>query len=173
MSSRLPEQVAPCALADSGRQLQGQVRIASLQRLQDVLHDAAGALEVRMRFGLSEQGVRYVAGSIAGTLTLCCQRCLEGVAFPVEIDFRVGLVRGPDEAERLPEGFEPLILAEDRVRPADLVEDELLLAIPDMPVHGQAETCVLPGGFRNTGPDGDEKAGGDNPFSILSTLKRT
>ncbi len=173
MSSRLPEQVAPFALAESGRELRGQVRIARLQRLQDALHDAGGTLEVRMRFGLSDHGVRYVAGTVRGALTLRCQRCLEGVGFPVAIDFRVGFVRGPDEAERLPEGFEPLILAGDTVRPAELVEDELLLAIPDMPVHDQAETCTLPGGFRNAEPGGDREQSGGNPFSILSTLKRS
>src|SRR3546814_2050239 len=64
--------------------------------------------------------------------------------FPVEIVQRLGLIvaGGDDEVEEaaLPEGYEALQLpADGMLRPAELVEDELILAIPVVPVKPGSE----------------------------------
>ena len=40
-----------------------------------------------------------------------------------------------------PEGFEPFELEEGRLQPAQLIEDELIVAIPLVPKHARVEDC--------------------------------
>ena len=45
------------------------------------------------------------------------------------------------DAGDVPEGFEPFELDEGRLQPAQLIEDELIVAIPLVPKHARVEDC--------------------------------
>ena len=54
---------------------------------------------------------------------------------PVHLVQRLGLVRDEDEEQALPPDYEALLVPEDgNLRPLDLVEDELVLAVPVVPL---------------------------------------
>jgi uncharacterized protein len=76
----------------------------------------------------------------AGTVELICQRCLEGFRQPVNARIEMALVEG-GAGESVPEGCEPLIVEEGRLRPIDLVEDELIMALPLVPRHARSDEC--------------------------------
>src|SRR3546814_6213591 len=91
--------------------------------------------------------------------------------FPVEIVQRLGLIvaGGDDEVEEaaLPEGYEALQLpADGMLRPAELVEDELILAIPVVPVKPGSEAVE-----RDWPVQADEEMRA-NPFAALKGLKK-
>src|SRR3546814_18660294 len=91
--------------------------------------------------------------------------------FPVEIVQRLGLIvaGGDDEVEEaaLPEGYEALQLpADGMLRPAELVEDELILAIPEVPVKPRSEAVE-----RDWPGQADEEMRA-NPFAALTTLQQ-
>jgi uncharacterized protein len=167
MSELLPELVDPLSLAEKGRVLQGQLEFSSLDRLQDEANSGEGQILVRLAF--EKQGGRAtVAVSVRGDLTLQCQCCLKPLAYHVEREAVLGIVRSLEEADRLPEAFEPLLLEEEVISPVDLAQDEILLALPLIPRH---ESCVMESYAQPAEiPDPEPVA---NPFAILSQLKKS
>jgi uncharacterized protein len=100
---------------------------------------------------------------------LTCQRCLRPFESPIEIDQSLRFVRGEAEAEALDAELEEDVLALPRALDLrELVEDELLLALPLVPRH---ETCPAPLNF-SAGDVGDEvEPERVNPFAALQALK--
>ena len=96
-------------------------------------------------------------------LPLTCQRSLEVFALPVSVDARLGfIVREEDEAG-LPQDYEPLLIDPAGLRPADVIEDELILALPLVPV--KPGTIEIKGEWLQDGGGGGEPK--PNPFSVL------
>jgi len=165
MLNRLPEQVEPLRLAEVGRAFRGEVAVSRLQRLAPDLRSHEGALQVELHFGLDERQVYALTGSIRGVLELTCQRCLEAVAVPIDIRLRLGIVTSEAEAERLPEGYDMLLAGRDPVVVAELVEDEIILALPLIPRHSDAAQCGMQ-------PEDAAVPGRKvSPFAVLEDLK--
>ncbi|HKJ10107.1 MAG TPA: YceD family protein [Gammaproteobacteria bacterium] len=163
----LPDHIAAMALARTGAHFAGRLALAGMPRLAEALLDSSGEVAVDLRLGTDDQRVRYLRGRIQGELTLQCQRCLEPMALVVDIDVQLGLVEGLDEAQRLPEGYEPLVVGEGQVALSEVVEDELLLALPVVPRHSDAGECRV-----IESEEGAVEETRDNPFTVLADLKR-
>ena len=175
MPKHFPDSVDPWHLLDREQVIQGELKLAALSRLSSLLHDNGG--EERAGFSLSfhrDQDRRAVVHcEIKATLVLTCQRCLEPMSMPLEIDSRLALVNGIEEAERLPEDLEPLMLEEDAaLHIAELVEDELLLAIPDAPRHIEADCAQGQDECLDEVMEHTQVAEA-NPFDVLAVLKKT
>lgn len=164
MLNRLPEQIEPLRLAEVGRAFRGEIAVSRLTRLAPDLRSRDGAIEVELHFGLDERRVYVLTGSIRGVLELTCQRCLGPVAVPLDIRLKLGIVASEDEAERLPEGYEMLLAGRDPVSLAELIEDEIILALPLIPRHADVEHC----GMKQDATQGEAKA---SPFAALKELK--
>jgi uncharacterized metal-binding protein YceD (DUF177 family) len=65
-----------------------------------------------------------------------CQRCLEAFSEPVAVATKLLFVRDDDAPER--EGYENWELDEDRVRPLDIVDELLVMALPFAALHDDA-----------------------------------
>ena len=173
MQNRLPERVDPFSMADANRRLSGEIPAAQLKRLANLLNTSDTSLAVDVAFGVAEQGVRTVSGVVRGELVLTCQRCLGRMRFPVNISFTLALARGLEEAERLPAGVEPIIVDENTLSIVEMVEDEVLLALPIVPAHQGTEGSCTPGSADRSGDQGralDDQAPA-NPFAVLAGLK--
>ena len=109
--------------------------------------------------------MRFIKGALQTGIELVCQRCLEPLRLALDVTVSLGLVHGEAEADRLPEEYEPLLVPEGVIRVADLVEDELLLALPRIPRHEDARDCEA-NGYR--APD----TGHDQPLATLASLLR-
>ncbi len=155
----------------ASREYRGDLSTAGMQRLAESLADTeAPDLQVRLQIGRDAGGVKCLEGEVQGVLHLICQRCLGRVEFPVQRAFRLALVHSEAEADRLAGGYEPLLLEDERVVVREVIEDELLLALPDFPHHSEADVCTLPE-YRDDQETAvvDEKP---NPFAALASLKR-
>jgi len=161
----LPERIEPLGLADVGRSFRGKLPVHRFERLAPLLHSSEGELAVRLEFRIDERRIRTLKGSVAGELSLVCQRCLNGLRFPVDLNFSLGIVSSEAEMDRLPDGYEPLLVSGEPLLTCAVIEDELLLAVPAIPLHedgtGGCET-----GYRN--PPLAEK---ENPFAVLKKWK--
>lgn len=171
MSDRLPVQVEPLRLARQGAKLRGLLPLAHMQRLAEYLCGAAGDAEVALDFGLGEGGVGFLRGQARATLAMTCQRCLEPMDLEVEASFMFGLVESEGEAERVSEEYEPLTVGETPLRLAELVEDELILALPIVALHDQL-ICPAAGRLGTAEANVGDESGGSNPFAVLEQLKR-
>ena len=170
MRDRLPDTIDTASLKTLGREYRGALAVATMARLVEAIRNAdVPDLEVCLQVERDAGGVRCVRGRVDGVLHLTCQRCLERLEFPVQIEFKSALVRTEVEAERLAEGYDPLLIEDDRLVVRDLIEDELLLALPGFPQHREA-SCALPNYRAETSADAAD--GRPNPFAVLADLKR-
>ena len=98
-----------------------------------------------------------------------CQRCLQPLNQTLQVDRHLRFVAGEDEAARLDEESEDDVLAlVARLDVFDLLEDELILALPLVPRH---DTCPqpLPAVAAATLPVTEEAR--PNPFAALAALR--
>ncbi|GAB3383035.1 YceD family protein [Lysobacter fragariae] len=150
------------------RGVEGRLPLASLTRLEDSLLDTEGDVRFALDFDSDSFQVPYVELRIEAELPLLCQRSLERFLLPVKIVQRLGLIRDEADEAALPPGYEPLLVPEDgELRTAELVEDELILAIPVVPVKPGSEAV------ERDWPAPQEEQERANPFAAaLSALKK-
>ncbi len=99
-------------------------------------------------------------------LALQCQRCLGPVQVPLAMQPRFRFVHGEDAAAALDAVSDDDVLAMSRALDLrELVEDELLLAMPLVPLH---ENCPAPLPLAPEEPDAGER---ENPFAALAGWK--
>ena len=164
---QVPETLDAWRMVAARRQFEGRVPLSAMDRLAGSLADTEGECRYALEFGRDALQVPYVELSIEAGLPLVCQRSLERFVFPVNSVLRLGLIRDEADEAALPPGYEPLLVPEDGlVRPAELVEDELILALPVVPVSPDAEAVE-----RDFAPTVEEAAQA-NPFAALSGWKK-
>ncbi|MDR2189494.1 MAG: YceD family protein [Azonexus sp.] len=152
----------PIAFARDLRVLAGQLEVVQLERLHDLLTDVSGALDWRLAGERGRRGEPLLRLTVEGGLLLACQRCLGAVPFDLDIDSLLELVPAGAELsqEELEDDSRDFLPVAHDLDVAELVEDEILLALPVAPRH---EKCGLPG----VADDG----GRIHPFAALAGFK--
>ncbi|MEI2429088.1 MULTISPECIES: YceD family protein [Lysobacter] len=164
---RVPEVLDAWRLVAARRGVEGRLPLSALTRLQGLLYDVDGEVRFSLDFDTDELRVPYAELKIEAGLPLLCQRSLERFVMPVRIEQRLGLIRDEADEAALPPGYEPLLMPEDgMLRPAEMVEDELILAVPVVPVAPDSEAVERD--FSATQVELDAA----NPFAALSSLKK-
>ncbi len=173
MSVRLPEFVDPWHFAEIGKELSGQVSLTNLPRLKEIVLDNEGEAEFLLEFVKGANRQVHIRGYVKAALRLECQRCLEPVATPVSSELYVVVVEGYEEAKLLSEEFEPLLAEDKRIRVIDVIEDELLLTLPQVPMHQENECKAAYENFDGSEVQMDEELveSKPNPFAVLKDLK--
>ena len=147
--------------ARTGSSLQGAWPVAGFSRLRDVLRTDEGTLQCKLLGVPQKRGYPALHLRVGGVLQLTCQRCLGTLEFPLHIDVSLGLAATQAEIDAEPleaEGPERIVAGREMpVR--ELVEDEVLLAIPLAPRH---ERCA--------GRDAGAASKDDSPFAGLRGL---
>ena len=167
---RVPEVLDAWRMVAARREFEGTLPLSSMSRLRDVLCDDGSPLgEVRFSLGFDRDALQvpYVELKVEAALPLECQRSLQRFLQPVRVVQRLGLIRDEADEAGLPEGYEPLLLAEDgMLRPSELVEDELILAVPVV--------AVMPGteAMERDWPAREEEQQQASPFAALAGLKK-
>lgn len=174
MSNALPEAVDAWRMVSGRRIFEGRIRLDSMPRLAMYLADAEGQCEYLLEFDRDATGIACLQVRAEARLPLVCQRTLERFELPVSIRQRLGLIRSEAEEAGLPEGCEPMLVPPDgMLRPADAIEDELILAVPVVPV---SECGVTDDGV--VWQDADEPRASAqetiqaNPFAALADWKK-
>jgi uncharacterized protein len=135
--------------ASAGAAQQGVLPLSELSRLRDLLASDAGEVAYAIRGLRDARGRPSLRLAVKGTLQLRCQRCLEPMRFEVDEDELLVLAATQAEIDADPTDAE----APDRVLGGkamplrELVEDQLILALPFAPRH---ERCA---GREEKGPE--------------------
>ena len=150
--------------------LRATVPVTALPRLAESLSDSEGSVEVDVRVSRASSGIPLVEGTLRGRLRRDCQRCLEPVDLDVSTELKLA-VTGTGGEELAPADFEPWQTDEQDLTLGQLLEDELLLALPMVTRHENERQCgELARHLRED--DGERPEGRDNPFAVLRQLKR-
>jgi uncharacterized protein len=178
MPSLLPDYADPERLCGLGKAYEGEFALREFPRLAEMLVDTSGSARFRLVFHRDTAKRCVVEVEVDGVLMLQCQRCLGTFAEPVRGQARLALVRGPVEAERLPDDLDPLLVNGEQVALRALIEDELILAVPSAPMH-RPEDCDVDLRQVNARPNGEAGAveaaqapTRRSPFAALEGLRR-
>lgn len=158
-------------MVSAQRSFEGSLPIAALRRLGGMLAATDGTIQFALEFGRDALDIGYVDVRLEAPLVLTCQRTLEPFTLPVTVDTRLGLIRRESEESGLPPDCEPLLVPEDgRLNLADVMEDELLLALPLVPVNPDSSLPNAATTSQDPEASGDGPA--ENPFAVLRELKK-
>jgi uncharacterized protein len=172
MSAPLPERLDAERMVAARRTFHGSLPVASMKRLAQALANDGGEVEYDLEFGTEAPGIRCLAVRAKTRVALECQRSLEVFEHPLDVEVRLGLIEHERDEAGLPAGFEPLLLEDGMLRPAQVIEDELLLDLPTFPVKPGAEAEPKTwDGQHWTSAQPDQSGRTDNPFAILRELK--
>ena len=147
-------------------ELHDRIAVSQFSRLQDLLNSADGMLDCWLKGSVNAAGKATLALQVRGEVQLQCQRCMEPFVFSLDIDETYVIVTDeamiPISIEDEATAEEDFIVADAQMRVLDLIEDEVLLALPYAPKHDDA-IC----GADET-MDGLKKP---SPFAVLQGLK--
>lgn len=153
--------------------LAGLVDPARLTRLSTAIVAVNTPVVVNADFHRDEEG-RYVLGlQVSAQMLVTCQRCLSTLEQSVTSDTRLAVVWTDEQAGQLPPRYEPLV-ADAEIELWEVVEDELLLALPAFSYHSDINCGSKTGVQAPVGENQAEDQAGpekDNPFSVLKALK--
>lgn len=171
-----PRRLDVAAFSAAGGELSGQWPLAELSRLADSVLDAEppGApvhwqAEGDQRPVTSGPPEVWLRLSAQAGVSMRCQRCLGAMPVPLDVDRWIRFVAGAAEAEALDAELEDDVLELQRqTNLQELIEDELLLALPLVPRH---EACPhpLPASAGEAEPTPEARP---NPFAALAQLKK-
>ena len=162
MSGRLPVQIDPIRLADEGVRLQGELSDSDMPRLREFSAPGSrpAAVAVDLQFERAAQGVRRMQGTIHACVEMVCQRCLKPLVVEVIAQPFLTLLQSDAATD---DGESLQVTAPIKLR--ELVEDELLLAMPMIPMHAEAGCASLTKAGSVPVTEGKE-----NPFAVLQKL---
>lgn len=153
------------------RSFEGVLPVAELPRLVEALADDCGEVAYRLDFEQGELGGPQLHVHLAAALTLECQRTLQLFEWPAEVDTRLGLLANEGDAAALPANCEPLLLEGGALSPAGVIEDELLLVLPLVPVKPGSD--ILQGEWNAPGydpQDAERDEAVTHPFAELRDM---
>lgn len=163
----IPEHIDPFRFAEQNLGLTGTVKIADMQRLRFTLNPSNEVVSVNLQFGIDEQKITFLKGHLETQLPLQCQRCMEPFVYEIITDFILGIVNTLDEANALPERYEPALAKEGHLALRELIEDEIILNLPIIPRH-EPEECKIKLPLTDAGWEQEKSK---NPFHVLESLK--
>ncbi|GAA4819964.1 hypothetical protein GCM10011365_09050 [Marinicella pacifica] len=168
MAQSLPESIDLNAAVRNRWQLSGQIKLSDLQRMpHELLHSEDSLIEYAIQFQTSQTVLGEAIIKVKGDLELICQRSLEPFTYTIENVSTVGFISEVEDEAKLPPDVLATWVEDMLVDPKALVEDEILLLIPDYPNKTGAKLDS-----KYLSDDADEpESGGENPFSVLKDLK--
>jgi len=165
----LPQHINMLRLSEPATDFQGSLLIKNMQRLAPSLYSDEGEVTVNLGLGTDEEGTRFCRVQLKTEVILQCQRCMEPFTYGIMSDFVHGVVSSEREAESLAEQYEPVIVQDGLLIVQDMVEDELILRLPIVPMHQDLE-CKVKLPVVDSTWVGEE--GGKSPFHVLKLLKQ-
>lgn len=163
--------VQPYQLAARGESRQVRMPLVECARLAALAapEDAAAVVTVDLAFERDDQGDCHVTGSAAVALSLRCGNCGQRRPFALDVRIDYRLFRDEARASERGRSIDVMICATEEIELAALVEDDLLLAVPDVPCGLDAACPHREPAMREAAPDA---AVGASPFEVLRALKR-
>jgi uncharacterized protein len=166
---KLPITIDPFKSAQRRLECEGYFDLSGFERLAALSAECSGQANVKFDFNVDEQGLIIINGHGFATVSLTCQRCTGEFTHKLEVDFTFSPVKNESAAAELPSYYDAIELDENgEVNLRELVEDELILAIPLIPRHPLDECSAEP---ETTWGELPEELDKPNPFDVLKQLK--
>ena len=133
MSREFPDWVNPWKAAEGNRIYRGTIALAKMKRLEPMLAAQNGEASFEARFSRDRLGFAVILLNVEASLPLICQVSLEPYEQPVERSTSLVVLSEADDQEQLPGHYEAVQAESDRLEFMELVQDELILSVPQVP----------------------------------------
>lgn len=128
-------------LAHGGLTWEREFSDTRFERLVDVALSDMPQVKVRLKFATLDKRP-VIHGELQAAVELRCQRCMNSMQYPVRETFELMLVETEAELALVPESYEPWIANAQRLNVLELIEEQLLLALPLIAKHADQRECV-------------------------------
>lgn len=170
----LPIRFEPVNFAEHFRAMHGLVATQAMSRLMSNVTSAEPMVTTKLSVSRGLYGYPLINGQARTTVSMRCERCLDEVAILLSPKIQV-LVKPEDDNLPVNEENEPEFHEYDgkSLVLSDLIEEELLLALPHVPKHEDISLCnqdmlvwLAANEASSEGQDAPDKRI-ENPFAIL------
>ena len=139
LTGPIPERVDHRKLANQAGLIEGSLPIQYFHRFGEMLVVREGDVYLRLEFSKGNFGGTKVSGSAVTEVRLICQSCMQQFSRQIACEIDLRLVSDDSKLERLPEIDDAIVAPDKVISVAELVEDELILAMPMIPRHKNGE----------------------------------
>lgn len=168
----LPARIDFRKLAEQRASVEGNLPIASFGRLCGLLEADAGELSIALSFEPGKGRNPRVTGRAAGTASMLCQNCLERVELTLEVDIDTFIVATVDQLLELDQGEDGIVCEGSLLTVSEIVEDELMLALPMVPRHADGDCGETAAPEDDVVPEEARSPDTYRPFAGLESLKK-
>lgn len=190
MVERIPQRIDHYRYTDKGVVLEGVITRddskRDLPRFHEYIINAAEDIKYRLEFDRDTINNRVVNGFIQTQAVLQCQRCMSNFTVDLNCDVSIAFVHNQFEQKQAENASYEVFWLDKKefFDPRILIEDELLLALPQIPMHPESEVgqaCQVqleypadaePSSDELKGEQVDSQKETNNPFAILKQLKK-
>jgi uncharacterized protein len=173
-SSYNPQHLDVQAFAQSRGDVSGEADLQSMHRLRadctvDVTGKVTWSAQGALRQASDGQGAVWLYVQARTQVPLACQRCLQKVMHALVVDRSFRFVR--DEATALAQddsSEEDLLALSNDFDLWALIEDELLMALPLVPMHENCQSEYTPTLAADAQLTGEAKP---SPFAVLASMR--
>lgn len=173
MFDKLPDLIDPVYSAQHHKRFASRVNQSRFKRLSEALVEANNDMEVDAMFYRHPRlGLPALDLRVSTQLKLQCQRSLKTFEYPVKFSLTGVFVETLALADDVPSEIEVYELAEEKISLVDLIEEEILLNIPMVPVDSTSKMS-----YENEGElveemsENEEPEKKTNPFAVLKELQ--
>jgi uncharacterized protein len=170
MSREYPDWISPGRAAEGKRIFSGTIPLSRMKRLAALLVDADGDASFVATFRTDLEKRNIVDLQVEAALPLICQASLEVYDEQVKRRSELAVIEHDHEAGELPDYYDPVQTENGRLAIASLVEDELLLGLPQVPRKPDLELVEYSTGGPAIKIEDLEKGTRKNPFAALQDM---
>jgi len=156
MANPLTDRAPPAQLAASGQVIETKGQLSDFERLREAVDADMASLassarpkkwqqapiDIRLAFGWADarHQIPALEGQISARIDAVCQRCLEPFELSLNAQLKLLLLKPHGEITAFDE-YEIWETAEDTVRPLDIVDEALMMAMPLSAAHDDSTMC--------------------------------
>ncbi len=169
---KIPRTIDPLKAAQKKLDYNGIIQVSLFKRLEESVAGVKRDAEVSLSFEIDEQKLIVISGKANIEVDLVCQRCNEVFTHTCEVEFTYTPNKGEHSEEQIPEEYDLVDRNEyGEIDLIQLVEDEFIIELPQIPMHDEAD-CSVNSDNMVFGeiPEEDEETK-PNPFDVLKSLK--
>lgn len=165
----IPNKVSASSVLTHPHRFEGELSLKSLARVTEVL----GGLDAPVSVALQadrDSGYPRLHGQLQAELGLRCQRCGRKFDWTLDAAVDLRLVFSEEEEKRVLEGSDPYLIENDELPVRQVVEDEILLALPMLLRCESCENSVMAaaaGKAAQLAENRRKEAVRENPFAAL------
>lgn len=168
---QLPEKIALDKAVHGQRHYQGSVKLKQLSRLTNMLAGTDGLVEFSIQFERAAGLLGKAQVKVKADLPLICTISDKKFMFSVDIVSTIGFIDDLAYEDLLDANMEASWVKEGLINPLEIIEDELILAVPDAPYDEAQDQHDDPEATDNKELKEQELNKKINPFSVLENLK--